>query len=134
MNPVRLVVTGGRDFFNMTVVERALRAVQQRIGPIGILIHGDAQGLDKTAAYAAVQLGLPVLAFPAKWNDVTAKGAVIGYRRGVPYNKLAGHWRNQHMIDQGKPTLGLVFPGGTGTEDMAQRLIAHNIAVFRIVE
>lgn len=124
---MRLVVTGGRDLFNVPMVQDAFNAFQIHVGLITVLINGDAEGLDKTAAWVAANQipGCLILTYPADWNNVTCKGAKIGYRRGMPYNKLAGFWRNQKMIDEGKPDWGMVFLGGNGTADMAGRLEAQ---------
>lgn len=130
---MRLVVTGGRFFINDRVVSLNLSSLHtSSYGPITLLIHGDADGLDKTAAYVAGEMGIPTLAFPADWDDVTAPGAVIRYRRGgIAYNALAGFWRNQKMIDEGKPDFGLVFPGGNGTHDMRSRMIAAGLKYWK---
>ena len=124
---MRLVVTGGRDLSNVPMVQDAFNAFQIHVGPITVLIHGDAEGLDRTAAWVAANQipGCLILTYPADWHNVTCAGANIGYRRGMPYNKLAGFWRNQKMIDDGKPDWGMVFPGGPGTADMTGRLEAQ---------
>lgn len=117
------------------MVINAFTEFQAKHGTISVVIHGDAQGLDRTAAWVAQNVfGIVVQPFPADWSDVTAPGAVIRYRRGVPYNALAGHWRNQAMIDNGKPDWGMVFPGGTGTDDMRLRLQIAGIQRWSVTE
>lgn len=129
---MRVVVTGGRTLFNAPMVYDVLTRFQREIFPIGELIHGDAEGLDRTAAYVAYQmLGIPVISVPADWSNVTTLGAVIKYRRGgIAYNALAGHWRNQRMIDEFKPSYGIVFSGGTGTADMRNRLEIARVPIY----
>ncbi|QWY83267.1 putative GTP-binding protein [Rhizobium phage RHph_X2_25] len=124
---MRLVVTGGRDYNDTARIFAALDELHAR-KPISVLIEGEADGLDKRAANWAFRRGVSVLPFPAPWDDVDHPDAVVRYRRdGMPYDVNAGPRRNQQMIDEGKPDFGLVFPGGTGTADMRQRLVDAEI-------
>lgn len=41
--------------------------------------------------------------------------------------EVAGIWRNQAMLDEGKPTAFLAMPGGTGTADMIARCRAAGL-------
>ena len=126
---MRVIVTGGRTLFNVPFVCEGLRGFPHKITE---LIHGDAEGLDRTAAWIAASWGIEVTGVPADWSNVLIPGAVIKYRRGTAYNALAGHWRNQRMIDLYKPEYGIVFPGGTGTADMKQRLELARIPIYEI--
>ena len=131
---MRVVVTGGRTLTNVAMIKNGLESFIREIGEITELLHGDAEGADRTAAWVAVHLlKIPVITEPANWSDVTAQGAVIKYRRGgYAYNALAGHWRNQRMIDLYKPEYGIVFPGGKGTADMKQRLIVNGVKIYEV--
>lgn len=120
---MRLVVTGGRRFNNMAIIHIGMMQITEQIGePIELVIHGDATGADKLAdAWAHLQ-GIPVLRFPAKWSEIHAPGARVRWSRHHGfYNVLAGMWRNQQMIDEGKPTAYLAMPGDDGTADMIAR-------------
>ncbi|NUM72787.1 DUF2493 domain-containing protein [candidate division KSB1 bacterium] len=129
----RLVVTGGRDFFDARKVISEFTKFMIHHGPISLLIEGESEGLDKTARWCAEnQFRIPVLPFPADWDNVTVPGAKIRYRSGKPYNALAGHWRNGNMILLGKPDFGMVFPGGRGTADMKQRLELAGIPIWEV--
>jgi len=77
--------------------------------------------------------GIPVDPYPARWEDVEAPGAVIRYRKGTgePYNVLAGHQRNQEMIDRGRPDGAVGFPGRGGTADMQRRCEAAGFKPWR---
>lgn len=119
---MRLVITGGRRFNNITMMHVGMCEVARLYGPIELVIHGDATGADKIAdAWASLQ-GIERLPFPAKWNEIHAPGARVRWSRQHGfYNVLAGVWRNQQMINEGKPTHYLAMPGGDGTADMVAR-------------
>lgn len=83
--------------------------------------------------------GLREQPFPAKWRDISVPRALIRYRLdGQPYNAFAGHTRNQQMLDEGRPTHALGFPGGKGTADMHRRItraIAEGTRIdLRVIE
>lgn len=81
------------------------------------IISGMATGADSLAVEFAEHFRLKLHKFPADWAR---------YRNG------AGHIRNQQMIDEGLPKLGIAFPGGTGTADMLKRLKFEGITVREI--
>lgn len=130
---VRVLIFGGRDFNDAERFHFTLEDFVKANGPITCIIHGKAKGADGWGAFHAREYGIPERPFPAKWDDIHAPGAVIKYTRGPtgkPYNALAGHWRNQEMIDIGKPDWGIGFKGGTGTADMAARLERAEIPIW----
>lgn len=81
------------------------------------IIHGGARGADALAGEWAECFGVPFRVFPANWD-----------RDG----KAAGPIRNQRMIDEGKPDLVIVFPGGRGTADMVMRARKAGITIREI--
>ena len=118
---MRVLVCGGRDFNSRAFLELVL---DQHIGaqghpdnPRDVLIHGAARGADTLAAEWGKSRGLKVIAFPADWKR-------HGYK--------AGFIRNQEMLDVGKPTLVIAFPGGPGTRDMVRRAKKAAIEVREI--
>lgn len=112
----RLLITGGRDYRDAATVNRALDRVLAERG-IAVLIHGAARGADTLAAEWAASRGVPVEAYPARWETDGRK---------------AGPLRNQRMLDEGKPTACVAFPGGTGTADMVRRCEAAGVPVWRV--
>ena len=82
------------------------------------IISGMATGADSLAVEFAKYFNLKLHEFPADWDR---------YKNG------AGNIRNQKMIDEGKPKLGVAFPGGRGTADMTIRLKFEGIPVKEIV-
>ena len=55
------------------------------------------------------------MVFPANWTI---------------YDDRAGPLRNQWMLDFGQPNYAVGFPGGAGTRDMAERLIAAGVSIY----
>lgn len=119
---MRLVVTGGRKFNDMDLLHAGMCQISTMMGArIELVIHGNATGADKLADAWAMFQGIPRLPFAAKWTEIHIPGARIRWGKHGFYNALAGIWRNQEMIDEGKPTAYLAMPGGTGTADMIAR-------------
>ncbi len=79
------------------------------------LFHGAARGADRAIAAAADQLGWPVIACPALWQQ---------------HGRSAGPIRNRQMLHQaiaqlalrpaGAALLVVAFPGGPGTASLVQ--------------
>lgn len=113
----RVLVYGGRDFWDRAFVERTLSDLA-KTEAIDVVIEGDAPNVDRFAGFWARQRDIPNLKFPAEWGRL---------------GRAAGPIRNQRMIDEGKPDLGVAFPGGRGTADMTRRLKAAGIKVMEIL-
>lgn len=114
MTPERILVCGGRDFNDQTMVFGILDMIsEERV--INAVIQGDCPtGADKLARMWAISRNHHLDHFPADW---------------LKHGRAAGPIRNQRMIDEGRPTMGLAFPGGRGTADMVRRLNAAAIPV-----
>jgi hypothetical protein len=109
VNELRVVVTGGRDYSDTAAVDREMKRIVTRAnGRPLVVINGGARGLDTLVKEWCEENGIPCITMFAPWKS--------------HYGKRAGPIRNQWMIDFGKPHYGIVFPGGTGTEDMHKRL------------
>lgn len=81
------------------------------------IISGMATGADTLAVEFAEHFKLKLHKFPADW---------------ARYKNGAGNIRNQQMIDEGKPKLGIAFPGNKGTADMTTRLKFEGIPIKEI--
>ena len=110
--PMRVIVCGGRDYANRTVVGGVLGMLRDGV----TIVHGAASGADSLAAVEAALLGFDVEAHPADWNA---------------YGKAAGPIRNQRMLDAGAD-LVIAFPGGRGTADMVRRSREAGIVVLTV--
>lgn len=104
---MRVLVSGGRSYANRDYVFRRLDDFHRTYN-IKVIIEGRARrGVDLFAEQWANERGVRDEGYPAEW--------------GKYGKKIAGPIRNQEMLDEGKPDVALIFPGGTGTADMRQR-------------
>lgn len=113
---MRALIYGGRVFHDWPFAYTALWRLAVQYG-FTVVIHGQAKGADTLADQWATVVGLPVFRYPADWERL---------------GRAAGGTRNQQMIDEGKPDIGVGFPGGVGTADMTRRLRRHNIPVIEV--
>jgi hypothetical protein len=119
---MRVLVCGSRFYTDRDHMWSELNRLDAERGPFTVLIHGGAAGADTLAMQWAHMTGLSgrdiaPLAFFAEWPK---------------YGRAAGSIRNQRMIDEGKPDLGISFPGGQGTRDMVRKLLIARIEVIEI--
>jgi hypothetical protein len=114
-----MLVCGGRDYDNASFLFAALDAINTLDGGVDCVIHGGARGADRLAGDWADYHHIPQRAFTAQW---------------VKYGRAAGPRRNQEMLDQGKPDVVIVFPGGRGTVDMVRRARVAGVRVIETVE
>lgn len=117
---MKVLVCGGRDFTDYVTVNRVLSAYFNNFcnGNMEI-IHGGARGADTLAGLFAKMFGLKCHIFPAEWDS---------------YGKGAGPIRNQKMLDEGKPTIVIAFPGGADTADMIKRAKKAGILTINVRE
>lgn len=99
--PVRIVVTGGREFSDRELLTRTLDAYR-----IVELAQGGARGADRLAKEYAESNGIPVVTFDADWKQ---------------FRNAAGPMRNLRMLQHFRPDLVVAFPGGVGTADCVQK-------------
>lgn len=113
---MRILVTGGRDYKDESVVARALFEETAGLDPSDVIvIHGGAQGADTLAMRWCYLHGIHAAAVPALWDY---------YLHG------AGPRRNSVMLLL-QPDVVLEFPGGSGTQEMRLKAIQRGITVKR---
>lgn len=111
---MRVIVCGGRNYFDRDAVFSALDALQKQYGRLTV-IQGGASGADKLAVeWCMRQPSIRMINEPADWKA---------------HGRAAGPLRNQRMIDDWSPDLVLAFPGGRGTADMVRRARAAGVKV-----
>lgn len=113
----RVLVCGGRYFSDTKFVYSVLDEYHKHIEPIGVLIEGDARGVDRIAGFWARRVGIDNIKFPADWDK---------------YGKAAGAIRNRQMLEEGDPDVVLAFPGGLGTANMIALAEKAGVEVERI--
>ncbi|MCX4571564.1 DUF2493 domain-containing protein [Streptomyces viridodiastaticus] len=133
--------TGSRRWTHVQLLENTLLntwhdALQD--GYTGIeLIQGCAEGADTLCRQWGIRNGIPVRDRPADWDGPCGPECPPGHRRrnrrGTEYCPLAGHRRNQQMVDEG-PLLFVAaqVQGSTGTADCMRRAKAAGIPVHLI--
>lgn len=114
-SPLRILVTGGRDFADLELICRTL---SQFSGTDVILAHGDCRGADRLCEWYAKRRGWKVVAFPAEWQKL---------------GRGAGHVRNQRMLDEFKPHVLVAFPGNRGTADMVARTRRAGVRIVEVI-
>jgi hypothetical protein len=121
----RLLITGTRYGWHPDHLAQALAAGYHAIVTLHpqaafdgvVLVHGDADGVDRQAAARWESEGLPTEAHPADW---------------ARYGKRAGPIRNQEMVDLGADLcIGFVHEKSIGTRDCLQRAEMKDIPIIR---
>lgn len=118
---MKVLVCGGRDFFNWAFVRDVLDEIDRKEtatlpqGPITEIIQGGAAGADRLARHWACLRGVPYTEYPADWGL---------------HGRRAGHLRNTLMLDD-NPNIAYVvaFPGGAGTANMIKQARERHIPV-----
>ncbi|MCF0086634.1 MULTISPECIES: SLOG family protein [unclassified Streptomyces] len=101
------------------------------------LMHGCAEGADMIGHRWAFRTGFLIREFPADWEGPCAPNCPPGHRRrnrrGTDYCPLAGHRRNQQMVDE-QPLLFVAaqHANSSGTADCIRRAKTAGIPVHRI--
>lgn len=132
MTSYRVLVTGSRTWWDEETVEMAFRKVFELNTyhfPV-TLIHGGADGLDSmAAALAHGEFGWNIEEHLAQWNTHEfGSNAVLpcpAWHEGMEKCKMAGHRRNQKMINTGADICFAFIKdfskGATTCADWAQR-------------
>ena len=113
---MRVLVCGGRDFFNKELVFEVLDEIHLTT-PITLIIHGKAKGADSLAHAWAESRGVKSWGFPANWDK---------------WGKRAGAIRNHTMLVKGLPNLVVAFPGGSGTTMMVEMSEKAGVKVRKV--
>lgn len=136
---MKTIIAGSRHFTEPTGKRGILLAWAEleRVWPefkATEICCGMADGIDTYGAEFAHWKGIPIIPFPADWDNLNAPGAVIKKnKRGKLYNVRAGHDRNQRMADYADVLLAIWDGRSTGTEDMMRRAGAAGLRVFMIM-
>ena len=130
---VRVLVFGGRSLNQRDKVYYTLDDYHAKT-PITLLIHGSCRSgfengapvwsADELAEQWAKDNAIPYLGIPAIWYPNGPK----------KLDRSAGPTRNALMITKGRPQAAIGFPGGKGSADMYDKLVAAQIPVLLIPE
>jgi hypothetical protein len=136
-----IAVTGSRTYPYRGRLEDTLLNVWHdalQIGYTGIkVMQGCAEGADTMADEWAKANGIPRRPKPADWEGPCPPQCPPGHRRinrrGIEYCPLAGHRRNQDIVDEGPMLLVAAHhKASTGTADCMRRAKKAGIPVWRV--
>lgn len=103
MKTYKVLVCGGRSYFNSAHLDSVLDLFVKNVGPITLLINGGATGADTLAYQWATNRGITTATYKADWTQ---------------HGKAAGPKRNEFMLDDSDPDVVIAFKGGKGTQNM----------------
>jgi mRNA deadenylase 3'-5' endonuclease subunit Ccr4 len=129
IDDVFVLVSGGRDYKNQTLVNLYLNTLKKKFGKF-TLIHGAARGADSLAAFWVLNQ-----------SEIKEIKFAVTREEWKEYGKYAGHRRNQIMANflvekkkNGAKIFALIFPGGKGTQNMYNLCLHYNIPHYKIKE
>lgn len=91
----KVIIAGGRDFERYDILSKTMNAKFHE--PI-IIISGCAEGADKLGERYAREHNLTTERYPADWSNLNVTPCYVKYNSRGSYNALAGHNRNQQML------------------------------------
>jgi len=117
MSCPRIAIAGGRDHEPSWDELLAFQRLWRREGG-QVLIHGDAEGVDRAMAARAAARGIEVIPVP------------VDHAQDGPW-PAAGHRRNWRMLSTQRPALLVAFPGNRGTAGCVAAALRLGIPVLR---
>ena len=126
----KIIIAGSRTFQDYDLLKNILNL---HITEPVVVVSGCAAGADSLGERWALENGYPIEKYPADWKNLDVSVCKVRYNKYGAYNAMAGHNRNQEMLDSVKnnPDGGCVvaFWDGKskGTENMIR--IAENAGV-----
>jgi hypothetical protein len=122
-----VAIIGSRSLKEYNLVQEA---VIESGFDITTVVSGGAGGVDRNAKRYAHANNLGYIEFLADWDDISVQGAVLGINKyNKKYNKLAGFFRNQKIIDAAGAVIA-IHNGSPGTKDSLKRAKLKGIPVF----
>lgn len=119
---MRVLVTGGRYYADREKVWHELGELRHQNSNL-VVIQGGATGADKLAIeWWIAHDDINVICIT---EEVTQE-------EWERYGRMAGHIRNQRMLDKYAPNLVLAFHGGRGTADMVRRAKQAGVEVREV--
>lgn len=114
---MRVLVTGSREFMARSRLRAELDTLPRRDL---VIVHGGARGADSLAEQWALEVGVEVERHPAEWGR---------YGRA-----LAGHIRNQKMVDLGADLCIAFYKAGAENRGTKNCVTAACLKGIEIVE
>ena len=92
----KVIIAGSRSFNDYTLLKTEL---DKLFNESFIIVSGGAKGADTLGELYAREKGYEIERHLAKWNDLSVPNCRIKYNSYGPYNAMAGHNRNQEMLN-----------------------------------
>lgn len=128
----KVIVAGGRNFNNYTLLTRSLEFYFRKRDDIEI-VSGTASGADSLGERFAREKGFLIKQFPAQWSNFQDKPlSEIGQNSYGKYWKKAGYARNEEMAKYANALVAFWDNKSRGTKHMIDLANKYNLAV-RIV-
>jgi hypothetical protein len=95
------------------------------------IVSGTANGVDRCGEEYAKSNNIAVKKFPAQWDNIKAKGAVVKTNKyGKKYNVLAGFWRNKEMAEYADALIAIVKNDSPGTNNMIEIAKENGLEIY----
>ena len=114
---LKTIVAGSRSISDYSIVEQAIEASGFSILEI---VSGESIGVDKQGEIWAKKNNIPIVRFPAKWNQ---------------HGNKAGYLRNVEMAEYADALIAIWEAESRGTRHMIQIAKNHNLKIFlKVIE
>jgi len=132
---MKLIIAGTRTLTEYNWIRKAVAYAGTCTPPLNVkditeVIHGAAKGIDTTAGIWAGHNNIPVKEFPAEWNNLKAKGAIVKTGKYGKYNAKAGFDRNEKMAKYGDALLAIIKDDSPGTKHMIETARQHDLQIW----
>lgn len=120
MGPIRILITGDREWACPGIAEEVVTRLVARYGLGVVIVHGGAKGVDLSFELAAREQGLATEVHEADWKK---------------HGRKAGPIRNQEMVELGAELAIAVhrnLSNSKGTRDCVRRCLEAGIPVWLI--
>ena len=122
----KVIIAGGRNY-RLSKIGWLWLEKYHEFYKIDQILCGKANGIDLEGERFGLMNQIPVDPNPAEWQNFDIPMVKVAYKGNYKYNALAGHYRNELMAQ--KATHLLLFPGGTGSNDMFKRATKHKLEI-----
>ena len=112
-----VLVCGGRDFVDKSLVFNTLDKVLAKYPEGLMIVHGAANGADALAEAWCKDREVMYVGVPARWKK---------------WGKRAGPARNRQMRDLWEPKACIAFPGGVGTAGMVELMKEVGVEPWKV--
>lgn len=93
----KVIIAGSRSFEDYALLKYEL---DKLFSEPFIIVSGGAKGADSLGEMYAREKGYTIERYLPKWNNLSVPNCVVKYNSyGRPYNAMAGHNRNQEMLN-----------------------------------